>query len=699
MTTERKAFDDQDTQLLLKELANHLRHTLLDSKNTSITGDIETMLLCPPQQRSEFAELFTVVFRETVTRPTSNRPGDGVIILCIQDHIEACVKNGSITNKEQGIDYINSIFNPIKNSMLAINNEQFASEQDRQAAFSNYINILSNPQTLNKILEVHAELMFSQAEPMRAAQFLSEALAKGFSDELANKYLAEKKLSKNLIKYLRGPVIEFGHNSVAHHIELIKNCDPDLLTKWSDRFTVLFKDIPTENDGFIITCLSAHIAACVEKGSITNIEQGQKYIKTMVDGLLASLLKIDRDEKNSDKHTREAKLGNYLILVEKNLEKMSQDGTLEKIAKIEEILISPPPNSTLFHPDTQRALDAQGIKNPPGNALLTEVHLFKKDMAAQLFQEAITQGSLSDELANKYLQLNKLIEETLNIINSYQAKEPLDLDKLKALAKLADSLQGICALPPNLINSENITQITDKLNKEILIAHDTVLRAKLEKTKNTMFYPDAKTKKVMQEKGIKPLDETFLKKIQEAKATIAEKSKLSVSIQDPSNQMSKEYDRLNQLIDETLNIIISYQIKNPINVDKLKALTKLASSLEAIANLKPEALTRENIIQITNTLHKEIEIAGKNILRAEQEKGLKFGMRARGSKTLSIINTAIESDKKRMSAEAKAQKAAMDERQERRMSTDAKKDSSVVKGNQPEDAGLGRSVSRIFKRG
>jgi hypothetical protein len=117
------------------------------------------------------------------------------------------------------------------------------------------------------------------------------------------------------------------------------------------------------------------------------------------------------------------------------------------------------------------------INYPDQISLMSDLQKFKKNIAKQLSSEASTQV-FSIELANNYIRLNTLIEESLKIINSYQAKQPVNHVKVSALAELASALQAICNLP---LKAESITPITNQLRQNLSVTKDHILKAETRK--------------------------------------------------------------------------------------------------------------------------------------------------------------------------------------------------------------------------
>ncbi len=152
-----------------------------------------------------------------------------------------------------------------------------------------------------------------------------------------------------------------------------------------------------------------------------------------------------------------------------NIVKLQGNVLIQKIKTIKE--------KQLFHPATQDALREGGVKHP-GSSFLSKAQLFKNNMVTSFLTQ-----DYSDELFNQYNRLNQLIDHTLHIINSYQAKKPIDLDKLREIAALANSLQAICELPPNAINSDTVPEIIKKLNVDLSMTYDHILRAEKSKSR------------------------------------------------------------------------------------------------------------------------------------------------------------------------------------------------------------------------
>jgi len=260
----------------------------------------------------------------------------------------------------------------------------------------------------------------------------------------------------------------------ARITDKISNCDRDLLNKVADRFTVLFGQQSSDGDGIVIRCMEAHITTCVENGFITNIPQGRKYMEEMIAAILQPLVKIDIEEANSSKSTREEKISAYM----KTLDDSLKDIIIKKesFMSVKENAMPDLSITTIFHPIAQQAMVAEGLSPPNQTTLMRSIQLFKNNMSTAFVPEAITKG-ISDELTNKYNRLNMLIDESLNIINAYKIKQPVNLEKLKVLTELTNALQAICDLPPEAINSESITPITNQLRTNLLVTYEDILES------------------------------------------------------------------------------------------------------------------------------------------------------------------------------------------------------------------------------
>ncbi len=232
-------------------------------------------------------------------------------------------------------------------------------------------------------------------------------------------------------------------------------------------------------EGEITAIVRRNISEAIKSGAITSVEDGELYI-----GIYAKMVTNHLDRIIADKE----KFKQNPNLINSVLEQMKQEvmqpvtaiiETNNKIQGIKENLMAPPPLGIIvFHPTTHQAMVEAKLEHPNPTALMQHIQEIRNNMAKKLSQEASAQG-LSDQLANanQYDRLNKLIDASLAILNSYQAKQPVNAAKLRALAALANSLNDICSLPENVITSENITQMSNKLHQELLNTYDNILIA------------------------------------------------------------------------------------------------------------------------------------------------------------------------------------------------------------------------------
>lgn len=711
--------------------------------------------------------------------------------------------------------------------------------------------------------------LFAKSNIARTHAILEEHIATGLSimqsrPSASEEAVPDKKLLREtaLIKRLQefelrddqSGILSNNSISPARVIDKLQ-CDSKIRDDVESQFDRLRAGKISDTDGIALKSMDDHIAVCVKEGLITNAAEGRAYMVEMLRVLLKPLDKINKTDKATlPQSERNKKVTDY----SENL-----DNNLARMFKIKESLMSLPSSITVFHPMTQQAIVAAGLISPDQTSLIKNVQLFKNNMSANFLQEALTNG-ISDELTDKYNRLSMLIDESINIINSYQAKQPVNLEKLKAIAELANALEIICNLPPSAMTSETITPITNQLRTNLSVTYENILEGeqdkgylaglrargsstlgnidtalkedkkyissatkkasisakekptiepeKLVKSSNIMptlekplskeelstdmfvghtcqfahvysknideqlddrvnkysaavhalfsdaldagyssatvkgtadgkilaiiknsiveaitngdiasredgnlyaaTYRDivqkhlqnvtetdkyAKNSDLVTAEIIDPMEreirqaekslkinaslksassttslfqqntqkeliklrishpaQTFLTEIQLFKHNIAAKFLSEALTQGFSDDLANKYIRLNTLVDESLKIINSYQAKQPVNLEKLKAITELANALQAISNLPPNAINSESVALITNQLRTTLSVTYDRILQGEQNKSRLSGFVAKASSsTLGNITTVLQKDEKLMSAETK----------------------------------------------